>query len=48
MNGTVRSWIHYIQLRCGPETQLEHRRIAERCREILRENLPEVSAALGW
>jgi thymidylate synthase (FAD) len=28
MNGTLRSWIHYCQLRCGPETQKEHREIA--------------------
>nr|AIA15744.1 Thymidylate synthase complementing protein [uncultured bacterium] len=48
MNGTVRSWIHYIQLRSGVETQLEHRRIALRCRDIFKENLKEVAAALGW
>jgi thymidylate synthase (FAD) len=29
MNGTLRSWIHYCQLRMGPETQKEHREIAE-------------------
>ena len=28
MNGTLRSWIHYCQLRMGPETQKEHREIA--------------------
>lgn len=28
MNGTLRSWIHYCQLRCGPETQKEHRELA--------------------
>lgn len=28
MNGTLRSWIHYCQLRCGPETQKEHREVA--------------------
>jgi len=31
MNGTVRSWIHYCALRTGPETQKEHRIIAEQC-----------------
>lgn len=31
MNGTLRSWIHYCQLRMGPETQKEHREIAEAC-----------------
>ena len=31
MNGTLRSWIHYIQLRTGPETQKEHRAVALAC-----------------
>jgi len=36
MNGTLRSWVHYCQLRMGPETQKEHREIAEACwNEIL-------------
>jgi thymidylate synthase (FAD) len=48
MNGTVRSWIHYIELRTNPATQLEHRTIAEKCREIFIEQLPSVSKALGW
>lgn len=48
MNGTVRSWIHYIQLRTGNGTQLEHREIAEACREIFIEQFPAVSRALGW
>jgi thymidylate synthase (FAD) len=48
MNGTVRSWIHYIQLRTGHGTQLEHMRIAEACRDILAHELPSVAAALGW
>lgn len=48
MNGTVRSWIHYIQLRTKTDTQLEHREIAEACREIFAENLPVVAEALGW
>lgn len=34
MNGTMRSWIHYLQQRLDPSTQLEHRRLAE---SILRE-----------
>lgn len=48
MNGTVRSWIHYIQLRAQADTQLEHREIALQCREIFMAQLPEVSRALGW
>lgn len=35
MNGTVRSWIHYIELRAGPETQKEHREIARACAKEL-------------
>lgn len=31
MNGSIRSWIHYIELRSGPETQKEHREIARAC-----------------
>lgn len=48
MNGTIRSWIHYIQLRTLPDTQLEHRQIAEECRKIFIEHLPQVAEALGW
>lgn len=48
MNGTVRSWIHYIQLRTKPDTQLEHREIAEACRQIFRDSLPQVAKALEW
>jgi len=43
MAGTVRSWIHYVQLRTKPETQKEHREIAEKCRAILLEQLPILS-----
>uniref|UniRef100_A0A6C0HRJ4 Thymidylate synthase n=1 Tax=viral metagenome TaxID=1070528 RepID=A0A6C0HRJ4_9ZZZZ len=35
MNGTLRSWIHYIQLRSGAETQKEHRIIALECAEAI-------------
>ena len=31
MNGTVRSWIHYLELRLDPGTQKEHRQIAQLC-----------------
>mgnify|MGYP003132359472 CR=1 FL=1 len=40
MNGTVRSWIHYIQLRDGNGTQKEHQEIAQACREELYKHLP--------
>jgi thymidylate synthase (FAD) len=46
MHGTVRSWVHYLQLRCGNGTQLEHRLVAEGCREVLREAYPLVYDAV--
>lgn len=48
MNGTIRSWIHYIQLRAKVDTQKEHREIAEMAREIFVKELPVVAKALGW
>jgi thymidylate synthase (FAD) len=46
MAGSIRSWIHYCQLRCGNGTQLEHRIIAEGAYKLLQEHLPSVCAAL--
>lgn len=48
MNGTVRSWIHYIDLRTKEDTQKEHRIIAEQAKAIFCEQLPSVAKALGW
>lgn len=49
VSGTVRSWIHFLDLRKGNGTQLEHREIAELIiKEIFKQNLPEISKALGW
>lgn len=48
MKGSLRSWIHYVNLRTLPDTQKEHRLIAERVREILVPIFPNVSLALGW
>ena len=45
MSGSIRSWIHYIQIRAGIETQLEHRLIAEKVKEIFEDQLPDVSEA---
>jgi thymidylate synthase (FAD) len=47
MNGSIRSWIHYCQLRCGNGTQLEHRIIANGVYELLQEHLPSVCAVLA-
>lgn len=42
MNGSLRSWIHYIDIRTGPETQKEHREVAQQCEAILKELFPNV------
>ena len=40
MNGTLRSWMHYIELRSGVETQKEHREIAIECGKVLEKIFP--------
>lgn len=47
MKGTVRDWIHYINLRTGNGTQKEHMDIAEKIKAILIKELPTVSKA-AW
>lgn len=42
MNGTVRSWIHYIQLRTTPGTQLEHMEIAHECANAIEPIFPMI------
>lgn len=46
MNGTLRSWIHYCQLRMGPETQKEHREIALDCWYAITEAFPSLKDSL--
>jgi thymidylate synthase (FAD) len=48
MSGSIRSWIHYIQLRSSNGTQKEHMLIAEECKSIFIEQFPIISEALGW
>lgn len=48
MNGTLRSWIHYIQLRTGNGTQLEHQQVALAIKEIFTKEYPIIAEALGW
>ena len=48
MTGSVRSWIHYIELRSGHGTQKEHMDIANACKDVFRAQFPIVSEALGW
>lgn len=45
MHGTLRSWLHYIQLRTEAGTQLEHRQIAEACRDIFAAQFPTIAEA---
>ena len=47
MNGTLRSWIHYCDLRCGNGTQYEHKVIADECRTLIDLCFPSVSKALS-
>lgn len=46
MTGTLRSWIHYIQLRANADTQLEHRQVALACQRIFRLNFPVIADAV--
>jgi thymidylate synthase (FAD) len=48
MAGTARSWIHYIELRTSPDTQKEHRDVAEGCKQIFTAQFPNTAEALGW
>ncbi len=43
MNGTLRSWCHFIELRSGNGTQKEHREIAQICAKVIAEIFPMVS-----
>jgi len=48
MKGSLRSWIHYIELRTEQNTQKEHRAIAEKCKKIFIKEFPTISEALEW
>ena len=48
MTGSVRSWVHYIELRSGHGTQKEHMDIANECKAIFTEQFPVVAKALDW
>jgi thymidylate synthase (FAD) len=43
MNGTLRSWIHFIELRSANGTQLEHQLVAQACAEVIAEVFPMAS-----
>lgn len=42
MNGTLRSWLHYIDIRCDTATQKEHRMVANDCRAVLAKEFPSL------
>ena len=46
MKGSIRSWIHYLDIRCDEHTQLEHREIELAIREELRQHFPNIFSAL--
>jgi len=46
MSGTVRSWLHYIELRTGHGTQKEHKEIANECKSIFSEQFPTIASAM--
>jgi len=48
MKGSLRSWIHYVNLRANKDTQKEHRLLAVQIKNRLIEIFPNISMALGW
>ena len=48
MTGSVRSWIHYIELRSANGTQKEHMDIANSAKSIFKEQFPSIAEALEW
>ena len=48
MTGSCRSWLHYIDLRSAHGTQKEHMVIAEKCKEIFKQQFPTVAEAMEW
>ena len=46
MSGTIRSWLHYVDLRSSHGTQVEHSKIALEIKDILKENMPNVTSAM--
>jgi thymidylate synthase (FAD) len=48
MTGSVRSWIHYINLRSANGTQKEHMDLALECKDVFTEQFPDIAKALEW
>tara|TARA_Y100000592_G_scaffold44229_2_gene70132 strand:- start:11316 stop:11951 length:636 start_codon:yes stop_codon:yes gene_type:complete len=48
MTGSIRSWLHYIDLRSSNGTQKEHMDIALACRDIFTKEFPTIASAMDW
>ena len=48
MTGTIRSWMHYIELRSSHGTQKEHMDIANQIKLIFNQNCPTIKSAMNW
>lgn len=48
LNGSVRSWIHYLEQRTSEHAQLEHRQLALDILSLFAQTFPNVKKALGW
>jgi thymidylate synthase (FAD) len=48
MTGSIRSWLHYIDLRSSNGTQKEHMDIANNCKQIFVEQFPSIAEAMEW
>jgi thymidylate synthase (FAD) len=46
MNGTLRSWLHYCDLRCANGTQYEHKLIADQVKGLIEQEFPTIYAAM--
>jgi thymidylate synthase (FAD) len=46
MSGSLRSWIHYCELRCDASTQKEHREVAQGCLDIIKDTFPVLKEVL--
>jgi len=47
VNGTVRSWVHYLKARLDPSTQKEHRELAEQIADVINLIAPDTMRAAG-
>lgn len=47
MKGSVRDWIHYLELRTSQDTQKEHREIANAIMDLFKQNFPNIHQAMG-